>query len=345
MHVHTSDKPYFCKYKGCDKSYTHPSSLRKHIRMHELQQQHYATTGVVMPGVVTNAISKPEKIKMDPEEINKVTSHKTNRSTTSTTSSDSSSLLSNTSTSSSANTSRNSFTDSPPTNSSSNLLNHPFFPPATNAAAVQSHHPGLSYQYSHHHNQYNPIYSALSQYHHGYPATAGFCYNNQPMIPTSSSNQLHSSTPASSALTPVSSTSPSSSSTSSTYSAYFQSDSATPLKIPAGINNTNYFPTSKHHNEWYNQPQSHSHHHHVYQNQHAGILTPPSTGNSPLLLAAAAASGTNHLHHQHYQHYLSAVHQQQHATTTSVNNENGNMDDPYGQHHQQHRIQALAQCT
>ncbi|CAL8367497.1 zinc finger protein ZIC 4 [Gadus morhua] len=28
MHVHTSDKPYVCKM--CDKSYTHPSSLRKH---------------------------------------------------------------------------------------------------------------------------------------------------------------------------------------------------------------------------------------------------------------------------------------------------------------------------
>lgn len=39
MHVHTSDKPYFCRFKGCDKSYTHPSSLRKHIRMHEMQQQ------------------------------------------------------------------------------------------------------------------------------------------------------------------------------------------------------------------------------------------------------------------------------------------------------------------
>ncbi|NXU37276.1 ZIC4 protein, partial [Drymodes brunneopygia] len=27
-HVHTSDKPYNCKVRGCDKSYTHPSSLR-----------------------------------------------------------------------------------------------------------------------------------------------------------------------------------------------------------------------------------------------------------------------------------------------------------------------------
>ena len=35
MHVHTSDKPYFCRINGCDKSYTHPSSLRKHMKIHE----------------------------------------------------------------------------------------------------------------------------------------------------------------------------------------------------------------------------------------------------------------------------------------------------------------------
>ncbi|KAG7270433.1 hypothetical protein CRUP_035412 [Coryphaenoides rupestris] len=33
-HVHTSDKPYNCKVRGCDKSYTHPSSLRKHMKVH-----------------------------------------------------------------------------------------------------------------------------------------------------------------------------------------------------------------------------------------------------------------------------------------------------------------------
>lgn len=34
MHVHTSDKPYLCKL--CDKSYTHPSSLRKHMKVNIL---------------------------------------------------------------------------------------------------------------------------------------------------------------------------------------------------------------------------------------------------------------------------------------------------------------------
>lgn len=31
-----NDKPYFCKQEGCDKSYTHPSSLRKHMRIHNI---------------------------------------------------------------------------------------------------------------------------------------------------------------------------------------------------------------------------------------------------------------------------------------------------------------------
>ena len=34
MHVHTTDKPYYCRVRGCDKSYTHPSSLRKHLKVH-----------------------------------------------------------------------------------------------------------------------------------------------------------------------------------------------------------------------------------------------------------------------------------------------------------------------
>lgn len=34
MHVHTTDKPYTCGVRGCDKIYTHPSSLRKHLKIH-----------------------------------------------------------------------------------------------------------------------------------------------------------------------------------------------------------------------------------------------------------------------------------------------------------------------
>jgi hypothetical protein len=37
MFVHTTDKPYLCTYKGCEKTYTHPSSLRKHMKIHESQ--------------------------------------------------------------------------------------------------------------------------------------------------------------------------------------------------------------------------------------------------------------------------------------------------------------------
>ena len=37
MHVHTTDKPYYCNYRGCDKTYTHPSSLRKHLKGHEME--------------------------------------------------------------------------------------------------------------------------------------------------------------------------------------------------------------------------------------------------------------------------------------------------------------------
>ncbi|CAF1325066.1 unnamed protein product [Adineta steineri] len=35
QHVHTSAKPYNCRINGCDKTYTHPSSLRKHMKIHE----------------------------------------------------------------------------------------------------------------------------------------------------------------------------------------------------------------------------------------------------------------------------------------------------------------------
>ncbi|GMT03982.1 hypothetical protein PENTCL1PPCAC_26156, partial [Pristionchus entomophagus] len=35
QHVHSSDKPYHCSIVGCNKTYTHPSSLRKHLKAHE----------------------------------------------------------------------------------------------------------------------------------------------------------------------------------------------------------------------------------------------------------------------------------------------------------------------
>ena len=35
MFVHTTDKPYTCRVEGCEKTYTHPSSLRKHMKIHE----------------------------------------------------------------------------------------------------------------------------------------------------------------------------------------------------------------------------------------------------------------------------------------------------------------------
>ncbi|CAF1048197.1 unnamed protein product, partial [Didymodactylos carnosus] len=48
MHVHTSDKPYNCKVKGCDKTYTHPSSLRKHMKQHEAMDNNPTTTSSVI---------------------------------------------------------------------------------------------------------------------------------------------------------------------------------------------------------------------------------------------------------------------------------------------------------
>lgn len=43
--MHTSDKPYNCKMKGCDKSYTHPSSLRKHMKVHDKPLSPHMSTG------------------------------------------------------------------------------------------------------------------------------------------------------------------------------------------------------------------------------------------------------------------------------------------------------------
>jgi hypothetical protein len=55
QHVHTTEKPYNCRFSGCEKTYTHPSckiflldlfncksillALRKHMKMHELTSE------------------------------------------------------------------------------------------------------------------------------------------------------------------------------------------------------------------------------------------------------------------------------------------------------------------
>uniref|UniRef100_A0A1A8RX19 Zic family member 6 n=1 Tax=Nothobranchius rachovii TaxID=451742 RepID=A0A1A8RX19_9TELE len=44
-----SDKPYMCKVRGCDKCYTHPSSLRKHMKLH-CTKAHVAKDGEARPG-------------------------------------------------------------------------------------------------------------------------------------------------------------------------------------------------------------------------------------------------------------------------------------------------------
>lgn len=47
--MHSNDKPYMCKVRGCDKCYTHPSSLRKHMKLHCNKPQ-VAKSGDARPG-------------------------------------------------------------------------------------------------------------------------------------------------------------------------------------------------------------------------------------------------------------------------------------------------------
>ena len=68
MHVHTSDKPYLCKM--CDKSYTHPSSLRKHMKVPPDWREEGEAAGLTAgPGVVVGrGHLDPEAAWQDPGE-------------------------------------------------------------------------------------------------------------------------------------------------------------------------------------------------------------------------------------------------------------------------------------
>lgn len=289
MHVHTSDKPYFCKMKGCDKSYTHPSSLRKHIRMHEMQQlssgslEQSTESSPVKQQSATEAAAASHRLQHAQFQTNQSSSLLTaasngfNRSGNTSTCSPSSS---------SANTSRNSFTESPPSFQ------------AQSSAPTQS-----SYLNTHNFNTHSSQH--LYNHHNGAYGLSNTHYNMQTQPEYQHANSFNQSTSPSS----ISSTS----SINSIYAHQFypnvqvSQEAVTPLKntqlaapfaqgVQASEKTVN--PQTYHSqlqtsnlNEWYMNS---------YQN-HTGILTPPSTGNSPLinlpgqyLSAAAAAAAAHH---------------------------------------------------
>jgi hypothetical protein len=323
MHVHTSDKPYFCKYKGCDKSYTHPSSLRKHIRAHEQQvlQQNIkpefkdAQEMEQLQNSHQFSIKQQKRLSAESdfddadEEIDEkvtITPIKIEQTQPCVKRhcSDSSSILSSSSsssTASSANTSRTSFIDSPP---SSFLF-----------GAVQSHpHHSSSYHsylYPQSHYQYN---SYGAQYPH--PSSSQF------YPPCSTYSNTLTPSPNSS-----SSTTASAAAASSYQNTNFpnHTDQLTPLKF------TNYF-----NNEWYlgnsgsNVQSSGQNGYHGVSSGHGGILTPPSSGASPLLNSVVASNQMNYYLNNHHNHN---------------NNNQSNNESNYSSMIQHQRIQALAQCN
>ena len=69
MHVHTTDKPYYCNIRGCDKTYTHPSSLRKHLKIHgkdALVGYDSDDSGATSPSLHSTSLSSPH---MNPPSI------------------------------------------------------------------------------------------------------------------------------------------------------------------------------------------------------------------------------------------------------------------------------------
>ena len=81
MHVHTTDKPYYCNIRGCDKSYTHPSSLRKHLKVHGPEAMALVTeydsddSGATSPSLNTTASSLSSPAAVSSSEYKPPASH------------------------------------------------------------------------------------------------------------------------------------------------------------------------------------------------------------------------------------------------------------------------------
>eukprot|EP00128_Syssomonas_multiformis_P001750 Colp12_sorted_trinity150504_noHs@14636 len=67
MLVHTGKKPFACRYKGCDKRYYHPRSLKKHMK-----QVHGRVRAPPLEGRVGEPINRPPReIKLEPSQLPK----------------------------------------------------------------------------------------------------------------------------------------------------------------------------------------------------------------------------------------------------------------------------------
>ncbi len=275
--------------KGCDKSYTHPSSLRKHIRMHEMQQLANSLQGSSESSVQDSPI-KQESVSHQshnqfPSSASTTQSQQQQLLTTANATSNNSTFSSsNSSSSSSANTSRNSFTESPPAPPQPQTA----FAANHQSAYFNNHHMAAQYHPYHQYHQHNPSYGFSVSTHLDYqhPTPNSFTQSTSPSSTSSSSsiNSMYTQHHLAQQLYGSGNT-----------------NEMTPLKInhqtggqgapKSGVAGTQVYP-GQNLNDWYmNSYQSHT-----------GILTPPSTGNSPLInlpgqylsAAAAAAAAAHH---------------------------------------------------
>lgn len=244
--------------KGCDKSYTHPSSLRKHIRMHEMQQQQ----GIKTEHTEQQNGSTPTKQPQQQQQpINS-----TFRSNTS-------------SSSSSANTSRNSFTESPPSYSLTNATNsYQYSSSQYNPYSYQQqsqHIPAMNHaaSYSNQYNQFQTNYSTLPTTSTS-PSSSIYNQSNsfaqQHLLNYQTEHQSQSITPLKLNNYPLQ--------TNTNSSSYMIND----CQVNGQQQQQHQSSPITNLNDWYMYQNQH-------HNHHGGILTPPSNGSSPLVLQ-------NHLH-------------------------------------------------